>query len=406
MRPEAHASAAITILDLILEGLPINKVLLNWFRSNRFAGSKDRQKIKNLVFDSLRFKSSIHWGFGLRGLPQDGRALVLGILYKKEYNLKEIFNGNLYGPKKITEIESNVLLNMEGSLLNAPDHIKLDFPHFLNTILKESLQEDFEVTLKSLQQRAEVFIRVNALKSDLETAKNKLLKEHIQVEHCKESELALRVVDKANLISKSKAFQEGDIEIQDLTSQLVIDFVKPSPGLKVLDFCAGGGGKTLALASLMSGKGKIFLHDKDHNRMKMARKRMKRAGVSGEIISSNGLGLGNVDADLVLVDAPCSGTGVWRRNPGSKWWLNENRIKNILDSQRKILLDASACVKNGGKLAYITCSILNVENEKQVNWFLKTKKNFYLENEKKFSPLTFSDGFYVAILRKRKSSSL
>ena len=361
MRSEAHASAAITILDLILEGEPVNKVLLNWFRSNRFAGSKDRNLIKNLVFDALRFKASIHWSFKSTGLPQDGRALILGILYKKGNNLVEIFNGKLFGPEKITDREWNVVIRMEESLFSAPDYIKLDFPEFLESSLKRSLLGDFELTLKSLQQRADVFIRVNAIKSNLHTAITKLSTENIQVEQCKESELALRVVANAKLLSKSKAFKDGDIEIQDLTSQMAIDFVEPSPGLRVLDFCAGGGGKALALASLMLGKGKILLHDINDKRMNTAKERMKRSGVSGEIISSESLRRRNIKADLVLVDAPCSGTGVWRRNPGSKWWLTENKLKDIMNTQRKILLEASGYVNDGGALAYITCSLLDMD---------------------------------------------
>ena len=401
MKTEAQIAAAIAILDNILDGVPINKALIGWFRSNRFAGSKDRMQIRDYVFNSLRFKRSLLWSFGEHGLPKDGRALLLGLAHQKNMPIDELFNGLGHGPRKISEREKLVLSVMKSFLSNAPNPVKYDFPDFLEDELQRSLKEAFHEIINSLNARAGIFLRVNNLKSNVDECKRILADENIWTEKCFGSQFGLKVVENKKRIEESQAFKKGKIEIQDISSQIAIEFISPDPGISVLDFCAGGGGKSLAVASFLKGVGFFFAYDHKSERMNSIEKRMARADVTIKIIKKLELLPSIAKVDLVLVDAPCSGTGAWHRNPGSKWWLTQKKFQKLINNQREILNSASKFVHAGGKLAYMTCSILKRENKDQISWFLNQSNLFSLEKEKEISPITGGDGFYIAILKKK-----
>lgn len=400
MTPGARVSAAISILDNYLVGTPENKALINWFRGNRFAGSKDRRAIREIFFKCLRFKMSSLWPFEKAGFPQRGRYLVIGMLLISREQLNKIFDDKKYSPESFSEDEKTVINSFTEILLQAPLSIKFDFPRFLENDLKESFGDSLVENLKSLNERASLFLRVNLIKGTNESVIKSLKEEEIKVEIVRKSTSGLKVLENAKAVNKSQPYLRGEVEIQDISSQAAVNFINPKKGIKILDFCAGGGGKTLAMASLTLAEGEFFVYDTIPSRMIELFKRCGRAGFKAQLLKTNILESTNQLFDLVVIDVPCSGTGAWRRNPGSKWWLTQEKLDELLIDQRNILLTASKYVKNGGVFAYLTCSVLNKENRGQIDWFLSTNADFWLEKDLLISPFQGGDGFYVSLLKR------
>ena len=400
MTPGAQVSAVIDILDNYLVGVPENKALLNWFRGNRFAGSNDRRAIRDIFFNCLRFKRSSLWPFETSGYRENGRYLVMGMLTLSGERLSEIFNEEKYSPKVLTENEKVVIKSFEKIGAQAPLSVKHNFPEFLEQSLKDSFNTNFFESLKCLNTRASLFLRVNCIKGTRKSVISSLKKEGIVTEFASNSNFGLKVLKNAKYLDRSQSYLTGEVEIQDISSQAAVDFIKPMKGKKILDFCAGGGGKTLAMASLTLADGEFFVHDISVSRTPNLIKRCKRAGFSVRVLTTDVLENLNDKFDLVVADVPCSGTGAWRRNPGSKWWLTRNKLDNLLVTQKDILETASKYVKTGGILAYMTCSVLKKENKDQIDLFLSVNKDFCLEQDILISPLQGGDGFYASRLRK------
>jgi 16S rRNA (cytosine967-C5)-methyltransferase len=256
-------------------------------------------------------------------------------------------------------------------------------------------------------EQADVILRVNALKTNKKDLQLKLQSEDIETEFLPNHPYALRLKKRANVF-KTEAFKNGWFEVQDASSQLVADFLDVKPGMKVVDVCAGAGGKTLHLASLMENKGQIIAMDIYESKLKKLKVRARRNGVHNielkTIDSTKPIKKLHGKADRLLIDAPCSGLGVLRRNPDAKWKLEPQFIDRIKNTQKDVLRDYSKMVKKGGKMVYATCSILPSENEKQVDNFLTSEegKEFTLVKDKKVLAHTSGfDGFYMALLEKR-----
>lgn len=256
-------------------------------------------------------------------------------------------------------------------------------------------------------EQADVILRVNTLKTNKKDLQLKLQSEDIETEYLPSHPYALRLKKRANVF-KTEAFKNGWFEVQDASSQLVADFLDVKPGMKVVDVCAGAGGKTLHLAALMENKGQVIAMDIYESKLKKLKVRARRNGVHNielkTIDSTKPIKKLHGKADRLLIDAPCSGLGVLRRNPDAKWKLEPEFIDRIKNTQTEVLRDYSKMVKNGGKMVYATCSILPSENEKQIDNFLTSEegKDFTLVKDKKVLAHTSGfDGFYMALLEKR-----
>jgi len=258
--------------------------------------------------------------------------------------------------------------------------------------------------LSALNEKANVIIRANSLKINVNDLRKELQKEDIQVEKINGFPEALKLRERKNLF-KTKAFQNGYFELQDASSQLVAPFLKAEKGMKICDVCAGAGGKTLHLSAITENKGQIIAMDIFKNKLYELKRRAKRNNaynIETRLIENNkSIKRLHGKIDRLLIDAPCSGLGVLRRNPDSKWKLSQNFLDKIKDTQQEILKKYSPMLKENGKLVYATCSILPSENELQIKRFLKTEqgKKFKVEDEKKISPAQLGfDGFYMARL--------
>ncbi len=402
MTPGARFEAAISILDKFLEGEPINKVLLNWFRNNRFAGSKDRFSIRETVFNCLRFRRSSLWPFNYYGSTVCGRSWVLGLLILTDRRAVKFFNGDRFSPACISCEEKSVISSFNKVLEKAPISVQLDHPEFLEHLFRESLGQNYVSILKCLNSRAKLFLRVNLIRSTVPEAIKLLKSEKVEVRKCSYASSGLLVLSPINNIEKLDTYKSGKIEIQDISSQAVVDFIDPRGQIEILDYCAGSGGKTLAMASLVKFESKFFVHDKAPSRIKPFYERAKRAGIFAKTIRTSELNKGYKFFDLVVSDVPCSGTGAWRRNPEGKWWLSEVKLESLIIEQRDILKRSSRLVRYGGQFAYVTCSVLTSENRSQVDWFLSRNESFRLVRDIFISPMDGGDGFYAAILEKNK----
>ncbi|MDN5789211.1 RsmB/NOP family class I SAM-dependent RNA methyltransferase, partial [Pseudorhodobacter sp.] len=356
MTPAARHAAAIDVLDVILAGTAAEKALTNWARGNRYAGSGDRNAVRDIVFDVMRCKRS----FACLGGAETGRGLVLGALRAAGISPENLFTGEGYAPSKLTVDELTGGRHPSGNAA-------LDCPEWLAPEMRQSLGQDFEAVMLLLQRRAPVFVRVNRRKATPAEVIAALGAEGIAAQPAALSETALEVTRNPRKIQVSKPFQSGMIELQDAASQAVINRLPLCDGQRVLDYCAGGGGKTLAMAGRVQAQ--FFAHDIAPERMNDLSKRALRAGVQVETLTTAALAQ-TAPFDLVLADAPCSGSGSWRRAPEAKWALTEDRLTDLRRIQAEILDRASNVVAKTGSFAYATCSLLRAENEDLVKGFL------------------------------------
>jgi 16S rRNA (cytosine967-C5)-methyltransferase len=397
LTPAARIAAAISVLDLWRSGADgADRVLAAWGRSNRYAGSGDRRAIADLVYDALRRLRSAAWVAGAGDNPT-GRDLILGSLTLDGLDpqaVSRLFTGAQYAPAMLTKTEAARL----GQPLDAaPRPVRLDFPDWLSPGLAHIPDSALELT----RHRAPLYLRVNLLRGDREAAIAALAAERITAEPGPLSPTCLVVQSGAHTVTRSAAYHDGLVEVQDAASQAVSDYAQAMPGDTVLDFCAGAGGKTLAMAAAMVEQGKIHAHDIAPQRLAQLGERARRAGVSVNLLE-----LGQTDAlttrcDLVFVDAPCSGSGAWRRNPDAKWRLTRDQLGAYTQTQDAILSQAAAAVRPGGRLIYATCSMLRAENEDRVAGFLATHADFHPGRAPLvLTPLDGGDGFFASeILR-------
>ena len=385
MTPAARIQAAITILDDILAGSPAEKCLTRWARASRFAGSKDRAAIRDHVFDALRCRRS----YAALGGSETGRGLMLGAA-RSDGGDFSLFTGEGYGPAAIGENELP-----EIDFADLSDAVSSDLPDWIWELFQSSLGSSAKGTAQALRHRADVFMRVNLLKASVEDARQALQSEGIETEAHGLSPTALKVLTYANKVARSAAYLDGLVELQDAASQAVCDFLEWPDGGTVLDYCAGGGGKTLALAARQTGT--FTAHDANPLRMKDLPARAKRAGTRVEVLENIPSGR---TFDLVLCDVPCSGSGSWRRSPEGKWRLSENAFSSLIGTQASILDKAKDLVAEGGELAYATCSVLQPENRDQIDAFLARNPEWTCLTDRQFLPDEGGDGFYAARLTR------
>jgi len=391
MTPAARLSAAIDILDLVLAGQPAGLTLTNWGRQNRYAGSRDRAAIGDIVYDCLRARASLSHIGG----KETGRAIILAYAIREEVDLEAIFTGQNYDPDPVTDHE-RARLDLQSPM---PDATRLNYPDFLDAELKRSLGPDFEAIMAAMMYRAPVDLRVNKAKADLPRAQSVFAAEDIETQAVPSVPTALRVLENPRRVAQSKAYRDGLVELQDASSQAAALFARAAPGMRVLDYCAGGGGKALALYDAIQGQGAVVAHDIATVRMNDLPARAARAGARITIASPGHKDLVEGAFDLVFVDAPCSGTGSWRRTPDAKWRLRPSDVDNLVQIQEGILRTAATYVRPGGAICYATCSLLKIENMDQIETFLARDRRFKLEASQLFTPIDVGDGFFAAYMR-------
>ena len=383
MRPAARVQAAIEILDEILEGAPSERALTAWARRSRFAGSKDRAAIRDHVYDVLRRRNSC----AQVGGDLTGRALMIGLFAIQEADFEEIFSGHGYGPDPIGPDETPNLAAVDG----------YDLPDWIVPELRQTLGADFDAVEARLKERAPVILRCNLQKTARTEAIDLLAQQGIATEPHPASDTALTVTQGARPIAQSEAYRTGLIELQDASSQAAVESLPLKDGMRVLDYCAGGGGKLLAMAGRI--KGSFFAHDAIPRRMQDIPARAKRAGIRARTVSQADL-KSTAPFDLVFCDVPCSGSGSWRRDPDGKWRLTEQDFKDLLALQGKILREASQFVAPDGTLVYATCSLCHSENSAQVEAFITAEPAWSAVQKTQWTPLRNCDGFFAAVLRK------
>ena len=390
MTPAAHIAAAIEILDLILSGGNAETSLTRWGRSNRFAGSGDRNAIRDIVYDALRQKNSLT----KRSKKISGRSWIIALLQKSEVNLDEYFGTSRYSPPKIKKWELDLLpLENESDLHDIPDWL---WPKWKATLGRKANE-----VANTLKERANIFLRVNITKFARKDAIQALQKDGIISKLHPTVSTAL-IVDKGTRnIKNSEAYNLGLVELQDASSQASILQLSTDQNGPILDYCAGGGGKALALNAYLNKP--IFAYDANSSRMKDLPKRASRLGADIRITKSNDLK--NSYYGLVFCDVPCSGSGTWRRDPEGKWSITLRDYQKLLSIQENILTTAAQLVRANGRLVYATCSVLKDENKTQIQKFLANSNEWVFEKEKLFMPNELGDGFYFATLKKNKYSN-
>jgi 16S rRNA (cytosine967-C5)-methyltransferase len=384
MTPAARLSAAIELIGAIdAERVPAAKALKEWGTAHRYAGSGDRAAIAGLVWDVLRRRASSAW------LMNDDtpRARVLGML-KLERGMDvdaiaALCDGGRFAPAPLTERERLALASR--SLDDAPAPIAGDYPDWLDGYLADVFGDERVAEAAAMASRAPLDLRVNTLKAKREKILGSLA--HLGAKPTPWSPTGLRIMLSADArnpgIHAEEDFIKGAVEVQDEGSQLAALFSAAKPGEQVIDLCAGAGGKTLAVAAMMQGKGRLIATDHDKRQLAPIHERLSRAGVhNADVRTPKGEGdtLSDIraSADLVLIDAPCTGTGTWRRNPDAKWRIRPGALEVRLKDQVSVLDRASGLVKPGGRIAYITCSVLLPENGDQIRAFVGRHPDFVI----------------------------
>jgi 16S rRNA (cytosine967-C5)-methyltransferase len=429
--PGARLAAAIEVFAALeAERRPATDALKSWGLAHRFAGSGDRAAIAGLVYDALRRRASS--AFLMRA--DTPRAILLGML-KRERALSSEAIGKLadgvgYAPPPLTEEERALLdaANLDG----APPCVIGDYPEWLDSHLARVFGDERAEEGAALSSRAPLDLRVNTLAAERDKAAAML--SDLKPEQATWSPWALRIrmpADaKSPAIHAEPAFLKGMVEVQDEGSQLAALLSGAKPGEQVVDLCAGAGGKTLALAAMMENKGQLYATDDDKRRLAPIHERLARSGARNVQVrtpKSVGDTIGDLDGriDLVLIDAPCTGTGAWRRNPDAKWRMRPGALEQRVKEQAEVLERAVPLLKAKGRIAYVTCSVLDEENGAQVRAFVARHSEFSVQppaetakalGERAFmfakaarfsaegllmTPrLTQTDGFYVSVLRR------
>jgi 16S rRNA (cytosine967-C5)-methyltransferase len=382
MTPAARISAAIEVLaDIAGRRRPAPEALKDWGIAHRFAGSGDRAAIAGLVYDALRRRASSAFVMG----DDAPRAVVLGMLRLERKlvtaAIEKLFDGSRFAPSPLTEVETARL--SDADLSAAPPHVAGDYPDWLDAHFAHVFGDERAEEGAALASRAPLDLRINTLKGERDEALPELAE--YSATPARWSPWGARIVlspdSKNPAVQSDPAFLKGLIEIQDEGSQLAALLSGAQPGEQAIDLCAGGGGKTLALAAMMKNKGQIFATDNDKRRLAPIHARLERAGVRNVQVLTPRQGIDvlaelNGSADLVLIDAPCTGTGSWRRNPDAKWRLRPGALEIRNREQTAVLDRAVSLLKPGGRIVYITCSVLDEENGAQVRGFVERHPEF------------------------------
>lgn len=377
-----------------------DKVIEYTLRHNPKAGSRDRSFIAETTYEIVRQYRLLSEILGREPQTEADFWQIIGLFLA----LKEPDNP-LPPWKEFSDLDPEAI-RQKAAQLQATRKFRESVPDWLDALGEQELGEQWEETLAWLNKPAEVVLRANRLKTDRDQLRKALEQDDIEAAPAGESD-ALVLTRRQNVF-KTRAFREGLFEVQDYSSQLVAPFLDPEPGMRVVDACAGGGGKTLHLSALMAGKGQLIALDTLGWKLDELRQRARRAGASNieTRVIENRKVIKRLygSADRLLLDVPCSGLGVLRRNPDSKWKLQPGFIDQLRATQQEILQTYSPIVKPGGRLVYATCSILPSENEDQVQTFLASPAGaeFTLLKEQKILPQTEGfDGFYMALLERK-----
>jgi 16S rRNA (cytosine967-C5)-methyltransferase len=382
MRPGGRLAAAIEVLgEIETHRRPVAEALRDWGVSHRFAGSSDRAAIGNLVYDALRWRSSTAWLMA----EDTPRALVLGAVARHwtdgAEHLARLLADDLHAPQPLTSSEADHLARAD--LARAPDHVRGDVPEWLAPRFARVFGDGWVAQGIALALRPPLDLRVNRLKSDRARVKKALSR--FGAAETPFSPDGLRISATAGdrrhpNVQVEPAFRKGWFEVQDEGSQLSAILAGARPGVHVLDLCAGGGGKTLAMAAAMANKGQLFATDRDRIRLAPIFERLRRAGTRNVQIRETGASLDDLGnrMDVVLVDAPCTGTGIWRRRPDAKWRLNKRALGERIAEQSRLLEIAARFAKPGGRVVYVTCSLLAEENDDRIGAFLQASPHYRL----------------------------
>ena len=384
MTPGARLAAAAGVLDRMVAGEAAERALLAWSRGARYAGARDRAAVRDLVFDCWRARRSLGW----LGGGEDGRALVLGLLRREGDDPAALMTGGGHalpppGPGDAPRAGE------------PPEGVGLDLPDWLVAPMRASLGEGLEAAAEALRARAPVHLRVNSAKGTREEAVAALASDGVVARLHPEVRTALQVVDGAGKVARSSAYRAGLVELQDASSQAAVLRLPLRDGMRALDLCAGGGGKALAMGAL--ARLDLMAHDADPARMADLPARAARAGLAVRRLASPAEA---GPCDLVLVDAPCSGSGAWRRSPDGKWRLTPDRLAALLATQARLLDEAAALVAPGGALAFATCSVLREEGEARVGAWLAANPAWREADRLRLRPGPLGDGFFQAVLRR------
>lgn len=401
MQKSAQYQAALEILEEIFsKKMPADQIVSNYMRTRKYIGSKDRRVIAETVWDIIRNKMKLSFDCGSSG----ARNLLLTYLKNEDFEL--LCGASEYGLKPLSEAEKKMLNTLSEEVY--PPYIEAEMPKWLY----EKIADDR--LCKSLNEKAPADFRTNGCNRN-DVIKN-LQKEGLYFSKTPYSPLGIRSSDRIN-INNCVAYREGKIEVQDEASQIVSVLCEPKSSQKIVDYCAGAGGKSLAIAALLDGRGKIIAHDINKKRLQAIYERMERLNIKNIEVREN---ISDNDFDKFILDAPCSGTGTFRRSPDAKYRLTEDKIADLNRAQNEVLEFAYAHTKKGGEIIYITCSVLRQENHDIINAFLQKHSDCKLINLKnrwqekianyfpfddehmlQFSPLnTQTDGFFMAALQK------
>lgn len=390
MSPAARLQATLDLVHEV-DGIarPADAVISAWFRNRRDIDEANRGAIIDLVYALLRYHARLGWWLSKHGRENVPRNRLLAFLALKDGKtpdqIERLFNGSQFAPARLADHEHVLLDKLEDNTIEHPDmpeEVRLECPLWAADPLRRRFGDAFGTEMAALLAPAPLDLRVNPIKSTREAMLHALKALGVQADASAMAPFGIRVSERLSL-AKLPMLKSGEIEIQDEGSQLVAGLVDARPGERVVDFCAGAGGKTLAIAAQMKNKGHVIACDVMEGRLKRATERFRQAGlhnIQTKLLASETdkwIKRHKRGYDRVLVDAPCSGTGTWRRNPDARWRAQEeDGLANLMALQARILTSAARLVKPGGRLVYATCSLLPQENEERVAAFLAAHPDF------------------------------
>jgi 16S rRNA (cytosine967-C5)-methyltransferase len=389
------ARAVISSLEMIFEqNKYADKVIEKVLKQNPKWGARDRRFIAETTYDIVRWYRFLQ---NITDAEENDYWKLLGgwcVLHQVPLPAWEEFKG--LNEKRI--LERNIKMK-------SIRRFRESIPDWLDTLGEQELGKRWEKELHALNEEAAVVLRANTLKISAKDLQYSLRESEVDTDSLRDFPDALVLTERQNIF-RHPAFKEGMFEVQDAASQFIAPFLRVSPGMRVIDACAGAGGKTLHLAAIMKNKGRIIAMDVEAFKLEELQKRAKRAGVNNleirHIESSKTIKRLENSADRLLLDVPCSGLGVLKRNPDAKWKLSTEFIENVKELQQHILQDYCNMLKKDGLMVYSTCSVLPSENERQVDKFLERNGDkFELIDQKHSWPTEGFDGFYMALLRKK-----
>ncbi len=383
------------LIDVFENNRYTDRILDYMFRHNKQWGARDRKLIAETIYNIVRWWRRLEYAAHLeQNSSRYRKAISAYLTMQGDYDIPQWLQFN--------DLNADTLKQRYNEQ-DLPLSVKESIPDWLAEMGANELKDKWPLEIHALNEQASLILRVNTLKTDREHLRELLMKSEIESKYMDRYPDALYIPVRVNVF-KTKYFIDGLFEVQDASSQLVAPFLQVEPGMRVIDACAGGGGKSLHIAALMQNRGKIISMDVEDYKLKELNKRSRRSGshiIETRVIDTTKVIKRQVEsADRLLLDVPCSGLGVLRRNPDAKWKLSPSFINEVKETQKHILKTYSNMVKHGGKMVYATCSILPTENQLQVKTFLENNNQFKLEEERIILPSMGYDGFYMARLKR------